>query len=91
MFIFASDLAETQYTGPLLFLPWLIDIAPGLTRWNQFVDSVHGVHEFLANKIQTHKATYEAGRSRDFIDSYLAEIDRTKDVNSSFYDNYGGT
>ncbi|CAG7786193.1 unnamed protein product [Allacma fusca] len=85
-----ADLAETQYTGPLLFLPWLINLAPRLTRWKEFVKSVDDVHSFLANIIKSHKTTFNSQIRRDFIDSYLAEVQRITDPESSFYKSIGG-
>jgi hypothetical protein len=86
----SSDLSETQYTGPVLFLPWLIKFAPRLTRWNQFLESVESVHKFLQGIIESHKETFDDCNIRDFIDAYLLEIQRTTDPNSSFYGEVGG-
>ncbi|CAL8077563.1 unnamed protein product [Orchesella dallaii] len=84
-----ADLAETQYTGPLLFLPWLVHVAPMLTRWKTFVNSITIVHQFLKRIIETHKNSFRENAVRDFIDDYLEEIASTKDRNSSFYGSTG--
>jgi len=83
-------LEETQYTGPLLFLPWLLKIAPGFTRWNDFIRSINSVHEFLKLAIQNHKKKLFSHTNKDFIDAYLEEIDKTGDPDSSFYKTKGG-
>ncbi|ODN06219.1 Methyl farnesoate epoxidase, partial [Orchesella cincta] len=84
-----ADLADTQYTGPLLFLPWLVHIAPMLTRWKTFVSSITTVHQFLKRIIEAHKNSFRENTMRDFIDDYLEEIANTKDRNSSFYGSTG--
>jgi hypothetical protein len=73
-----------------MFLPWLLKIAPGLTRWNEFVASTKSVHIFLQEIIETHKLTYDSSTMRDFIDAYFKEINQTKDPDSSFYQEQGG-
>lgn len=87
---FCRDLADTQYTGPLLFLPWLLKIAPVMTRWSTFVNSIATVHHFLKGIIDAHKRKFDKDKMKDFIDHYLAEIWRTTDKNSSFYGELGG-
>lgn len=90
IFYYYRDLADTQYTGPLLFLPWLVQIAPKITRWNAFVNSVTTVHQFLSCIIKAHKETFAKEKMRDFIDYYLAEIAKTSNKQSSFYGSTGG-
>jgi hypothetical protein len=91
----SADLAETQYTGPLLFLPWLIKFAPRLTRWKAFTQSISSVHNFLQSIVNQHKQQRmkidDVGSSmkNDFIDFYLSEIDATTDHGSSFYKEKG--
>lgn len=73
-----------------MFLPWLIRLAPGLTRWNEFTNSIESVHTFLQSIVEAHKATFNPSSIRDFIDSYLLEIEKTTDATSSFFGKIGG-
>ena len=41
--------------------------------------------EYFRETIREHEKTLEVGNPRDFIDTYLEEIKKTTDPNSSFY------
>jgi len=65
-------------------------VAPRLTRWHEFVNSIQSVHTFLNEIIEAHKRKFIPHELKDFIDDYLKEIENTTDPNSTFYKDVGG-
>lgn len=52
---------------------------------------MNSVIDFVRVAINEHKETIQQDNSRDFIDVYLQEINKTTDTSSSFYGPAAGT
>jgi len=75
--------------GALVFFPWLMEIAPGLTGWSKFTKAVSNLHILIQGHIDNHKLTIQEDHSRDYLDVFLHEIRNTTDPKSSFYGTVG--
>jgi len=82
---------STQRLGSVLvFLSELSTIAPELTGWNKYVKSMGLVSSLMKEEIREHKESFvDENPPRDFLDTYLANINATTDPNSTFYKEQG--
>ena len=73
----------------LLFpaLAWLRSKFPALVPLADGDLFRNKVFQFFRETIREHKETITEGQPRDFIDTYLEEVSKTKDPASSFYPN----
>ncbi|XP_049815469.1 probable cytochrome P450 304a1 [Schistocerca nitens] len=68
-------------TGGFLTLhPWLSWLAPRLSGYRDHVQSSEKMRLFLEQSIEEHKKTYSDEYMRDFIDSYLREIEEREKI-----------
>ncbi|CAG7726074.1 unnamed protein product [Allacma fusca] len=74
----------------VLFFPRLAQAFPKLFGWNRVLELVDQNMEFIKKPIDEHRKEFSADvPPRDFIDSYLREIEKTDDPKSSFYKKSG--
>lgn len=81
----------TDPSPAALFMPWLTRLAPEWSGWNAFMADILPCHVFLSKYIKEHKESIDYEDPRDFIDAYLKEIQATKDPDSTFFGETGGT
>jgi cytochrome P450 family 2 subfamily J len=82
-----SGIQQSRALGIGLFMPWLKKIAPKLVGMDpkRSRDNREKTMKFMTDSIKGHQSTFQENSPRDFIDVYLAEIQRTTDVGSSFH------
>ena len=73
-------------TPPQLMRLELTKKNSGLNTWD---DAVKNMTAFLEEQVKQHKATIDEDSSRDMMDLFLKEIEKTTDVESSFYQERG--
>ncbi|CAG7717797.1 unnamed protein product [Allacma fusca] len=70
----------------ILFFPKLAQAFPKLFGWNKVQELVVKNLAFIEKPVNEHRKEYSPENTpRDFIDSYLSEVNKTTDPNSSFY------
>jgi cytochrome P450 family 2 subfamily J len=85
-----SNLQDNNIRASLSnFIPIVARIAPKLSGYEKLLADIFPILEFLRKPIEQHKATFQPGQPRDFIDVYLEEMRNSKDPNSSFYKEKG--
>jgi hypothetical protein len=73
----------------LSFVPELATLFPERSGWNSLIKAIDTATMYLEGVVADHEKTYTDGEPRDFIDTYLAEIYKTKDKDSNFYKEKG--
>ncbi|ODM97792.1 Farnesoate epoxidase [Orchesella cincta] len=73
----------------LIVAPWIRHILPTISGYTKFQKVVDKMIGFFRDTIEEHKHSMVDGEPRDFIDSYLKEMQKTKDTTSSFYKEAG--
>jgi len=69
-----------------MFYPELAQMFPNLSGWNYLVETVAPRRQLVRKAIEEHQRTVQYdGHPRDFIDTYLQNIENTDDPNSSFH------
>ncbi|XP_021961978.1 cytochrome P450 2J5 isoform X2 [Folsomia candida] len=87
-----KDFTETmdelsKGAGPGIMLPLLRYVGfKGLTLWRNHLENLKALFSSI---VQEHKETYTEGSPRDFVDSFLGEINSCKDEESPFYKDVG--
>lgn len=71
-------------------MEWLTDLAPEMTGWNKFKNSMGEAKDFIREQMEYHKSSFQEGSYRDFMDVFINEINHTSDPNSAFYKIAGG-
>lgn len=89
LFCFYRQLDEVFVKGVISFLPELTWIAPEWTGWNALNRAIDNAAKFFKGIIQEHEQTLSEDNPRDYIDSYLLEVKKAKDSQSSFYKESG--
>jgi len=66
--------------------PFVTRYLPFLTEKKVLLNRIQVIHQFLGDEIKEHKSTLDPDNPRDFIDTYLIEIQNHKEQNikSSF-------
>ncbi|NXU72635.1 CP238 protein, partial [Oreotrochilus melanogaster] len=65
-------------------LPWATGLLPGLVQ--KAASSCEFVRAFIRQEIQNHRERGTIGEPQDFIDFYLDQIDKTKNIPNSTFD-----
>ncbi|CAL8126612.1 unnamed protein product [Orchesella dallaii] len=75
---------ELMNRAVMFFVPWTRHFLPPLKDFEEVRDRNRLFYQTAVNE---HKATYQEGTTRDFIDVYLAEIEANKDNPNSLFHN----
>lgn len=81
---------DPEVAGSLWFLPWLAKIMPQRSGYNSVKKAVEELRALFRQVVADHRASYQPGVQRDFVDAYLGKIEETQDTSSSFYGDVGG-
>ncbi|ODN00933.1 Farnesoate epoxidase [Orchesella cincta] len=73
---------ELMNRAVMFFVPWTRHFLPPLAGFEEVRDRNR---RFYETAVDAHKATYQEGTTRDFIDVYLAEIEANKDNPASLF------
>lgn len=73
-----------------MFVPWFSKLFPKLSGLEEMNKVLGPIWRFFERHIGEHKDTFIPGQTRDFLDAYLHEMEKTKDPSSSFYKEVGG-
>lgn len=75
--------------GSVWFMPWLARLAPEKTGFTKLMKAVQDLRNEFHLLIKKRQATHSQEILNDFLDFYLAEIEKTNDEDSSFYKEVG--
>lgn len=87
-----SAIAPTPRLALLFLFPALRNWFPKLTGFDAMKKGYHGMYDFLMKEIEEHKANLDLDNPKDFIDTYLLEMQKKEDreeVDSFFYKDLG--
>jgi len=83
-------LKASESGGIVFFAPWLRHIVPKLIGYTDFRKVMDDTLKFFTKSVTYHKQTRTEEYSRDFIDVFLAEMDK-KSTTSAFIGEDGST
>lgn len=80
--LFNESIRLAEFAGAVNFLPFLRHF-PNLTKVDKLVENRRKEVEFIRKMVDAHKATLDRDNPRDFVDAFLLEIERTKELGVS--------
>ena len=75
------NLAQTMLSGPLGLLPFLKHIPPFKADFLRSKKEMEELRLFLTETIEDHKKTFDSANIRDYIDTFINEIQISEDKN----------
>ncbi|ODM92367.1 Cytochrome P450 2J6 [Orchesella cincta] len=89
-----SSVTQSRAASVVLFFPWLYQLRNKLTMVFAYAkerqESIAKNMNFVKGTVEDHQSTFQKDAApRDFIDVYLAEMEKTSDTTSSFYKEEG--
>lgn len=89
-----SSVTQSRAASVVLFFPWLYVLRNKMTLFFKYArertETIKANMNFVNSAVKEHQASFQMeAEPRDFIDVYLAEVERTTDQTSSFYKEEG--
>ncbi len=89
-----SSVTQSRAASVVLFFPWLYVLRNKMTLFFKYArertETIKANMNFVNSAVKEHQASFQMEADpRDFIDVYLAEVERTTDQSSSFYKEEG--
>ncbi len=74
----------------IFFYPKIAKMFPNWSGWNHLLKLLEPRQKLFHETIEEHKQTLQEGYTRDLIDVYLQEAQKTTDSSSSFHESNAG-